>query len=299
MVITVDDPRVVPLSVTFTKIPTVPPVLPAVNVMEGPGVPDSEPIALLERDHTYLTPDVGQEVLHVMLAVKAVVPPDATVGAVGPNVTEVRVLVGTETVITVDAVVVLPPSVALTKIPTVPAVLPAVKVTDRPELPESEPSALLERDHAYVIPPGHVELQLGVAVKVTVPPEDIEGVVGPTATELRVMGADEMVITVEVPLVVPPRVALTKSPTVPAVPPAVKVTWVPLVGLNEPKVAFERAHVYVIPAGHVELHVGDTVNTVELPAPTVGAVGLTATEERVTALLLVTVMLTTSLVAPS
>jgi hypothetical protein len=106
---------------------------------------------------------------------------------------------------------------------------------------------------------GQVELHVGVAVKTFVPPEATEGEVGDTATEFRVMGGARTVITVDVPAVFAPSVAFTYRPTVPAMVPAVKLVVLPLVGLIEPSVELVRAHTYVIPEGHVALHVGVAV----------------------------------------
>ena len=142
-VITAEEPADFPLSDAFTKIPTVPAEVPALKVSEAP-LPVSDPSAVLDSDHTYSMPD-GQLALQVGVAVMDTIPFVATVGAFGLSATAVRVTAVVVTVITVDALAVVPPSVAFTKIPPVVAVLPAVKVTEAP-LPESEPSALLERD---------------------------------------------------------------------------------------------------------------------------------------------------------
>jgi hypothetical protein len=83
--------------------------------------------------------------LHVGVAVKGTVPPVETVGSAGEIATDVRVIGATVTVITVELSFVTLLSVTLTKMPTVPAVVPAVNVTDAP-LPLSEPSAVLVRD---------------------------------------------------------------------------------------------------------------------------------------------------------
>jgi hypothetical protein len=86
----------------------------------------------------------GQVALHTGVAVNSWVLPEATVGDVGPIESEVKVMTVTITLITVFVSTVVPLSVAFTKIPTVPPVLPALKVTDIP-LPLSEPRAALER----------------------------------------------------------------------------------------------------------------------------------------------------------
>jgi hypothetical protein len=65
--------------------------------------------------------------LHIGLAVKGCEPAVETVGVVGLRVNPVR---ATATVISVLLSFVTPPSVALTKIPTVPEALPALNVTE-------------------------------------------------------------------------------------------------------------------------------------------------------------------------
>jgi hypothetical protein len=104
--------------------------------------------------------------------------------------------------------------------PTVPAVLPAVKVTAAPARGLIVPRTVLDRLHTYaILEGGHVALHVGVAMKTWAPSEATVGIVGLTATEVRVTAV--MVITVEVILVIPLSVALTKIPMVPAVAPAV------------------------------------------------------------------------------
>jgi hypothetical protein len=79
--------------------------------------------------------------------------------------------------------------VALTKIPPVTAVVPAVKVAVLPLEAPIEPSVVLVRAHTYVIPvAGQVELHVGVAVKPWLAPAATEGVTGSTASEFKVMG---------------------------------------------------------------------------------------------------------------
>jgi hypothetical protein len=85
-----------------------------------------------------------------------------------------------------------------------------------------------------------VTLQVGVAVKICWVPDGTDGAVGLTASEVNVATRGETVMIVEVPLVVPPSVALTKRPTVPAVVPAVKVFVEPL-PLSGPRLVLERA----------------------------------------------------------
>jgi hypothetical protein len=71
----------------------------------------------------------------------------------------------TVTVINAGALcMVTPLSVALTKRPAIPAVLPAVKVTAAPLVALSVPSERV-RVHEYVVPEGHVEVHLRVVAK--------------------------------------------------------------------------------------------------------------------------------------
>jgi hypothetical protein len=146
-VITVDASFVTPLYVALTKTPTVPAKLAASNVTEVPVELVSEPRELLVRVQAYEIPD-GHVALHVGVAVKGCVPPVDTVGLVGLIDTEVNVIGVVVTVITVDATSVTPLSVALTKMPTVPAVLAASKVTEDPVVPVREPIEVLVRAQA-------------------------------------------------------------------------------------------------------------------------------------------------------
>jgi hypothetical protein len=132
------------------------------------------------------------------------------VGAIGLTDTEFRVLVGvTVTVITVYVPCVVLSRVALTKMPPVMAVVPAVKFTEEP-LPMREPSAVFVRAQEYVIPvAGQVALHVGVAVKPCVLLDGIDGDAGATDTDLRVTAAAVTVITVDADTVFAPRVALT------------------------------------------------------------------------------------------
>ena len=86
-----------------------------------------------------------------------------TDGVGGLSVSPVRVTGVAVTVISVDEPFMVPLRVAFTKMPTVPAVVPALNVAVVVE-GVREPSAVLERIHAYVMVPGHVALQVGVAV---------------------------------------------------------------------------------------------------------------------------------------
>jgi hypothetical protein len=88
---------------------------------------------------------------------------------------------------------------------------------------------------------GHVELHVGVAVKICELPSPTVDAAGPTATDDKVTdGGAVTVMVVELPVVVPLRVAFTKMPTVPAVLPAVKVIEGPL-PLSEPSAELERS----------------------------------------------------------
>jgi hypothetical protein len=81
--------------------------------------------------------------LHAGVAVKACEPLVTIVGVNGLSATEFR---DTVTVIIVDDTTTVPLRVALTKMPTVPVLVPALNVTDEP-LPLSVPSVLLVRVH--------------------------------------------------------------------------------------------------------------------------------------------------------
>jgi hypothetical protein len=82
---------VAPLSVALTKRPTVPRVLPAVNVTEAPVVELSVPIAPFVRVHEYETPE-GQGDVQVGVAVNGgVVAFVETVNEVGSTLTETTV----------------------------------------------------------------------------------------------------------------------------------------------------------------------------------------------------------------
>jgi hypothetical protein len=199
-------------------------------------------------------------------------------------------------VITVEATSFVPPSVALTKMPTVPAVVPAVNVSEAP-LPLIDPIVVLERAQTYEMFPGQVALHVGVALKSCFPPMATVGVSGLTATETRLMGAVVTVITVDASLVVPLSEALTKSPAVPAVVPALKVTVLPL-PLRDPSAMLVSDQVYKMVPGQVALHTGVAVNGVDVPEPTVGARGLKATELRVIGTLVTVITVEASLVVP-
>jgi hypothetical protein len=156
--------------------------------------------------HAYEIPEEGQVEEHVGCAVKTCWPPPVTVGVKGVMDTEASVTV--VTVITVESPFVVAPSVAFTKMPTVPAVDPALNVSVDPE-PERVPRAVLDRLQTYVMLPGHVALHAGVAVKSCEPVAPSVGAVGVRTTEFRVIGAEVTVIVVEDPLVVVLSVALT------------------------------------------------------------------------------------------
>jgi hypothetical protein len=91
---------------------------------------------------------------------------------------------------------VMPLSVALTKRPTVPTVLPAVKFIDAP-VPLSEPIAPSVIFHEYEMPGGQIALHAGMDVKVCVPPEARAAVAGLISTEERVGGGGLIIRLVE------------------------------------------------------------------------------------------------------
>jgi F420-0:gamma-glutamyl ligase len=86
--------------------------------------------------------------------------------------------------------------------PTVPAVVPAVNVSEAP-LPLIEPSVVLVSAHAYVMVPGQVELHVGVAVNGCDPLAATEGSVGLKATELRVTEETVTVMMADASRVIP------------------------------------------------------------------------------------------------
>jgi hypothetical protein len=176
-------------------------------------------------------------------------------------------------------------SVALTKSPTVPNVLPAVKFTAEP-VPLIVPIAPSVRAHEYVVPEGQVPLHVGVAVKTCLPLVATVAVAGLTDTEARVT---EMVISAELMIVTPLSVALTKSPTFPAVLPAVKVTEEPVEPLSVPIEPLVRAHANVVPEGQVLLHVVVVVKACPPPDATVAVAGLTVTAVSTDAVTVITV----------
>ena len=141
----------------------------------------------------------GQGVwVHIGVAEKDCVLPEATVGAAGLIDTDVRMFAAV-TVISVEVIRVVPLSVALTKMPTVPAVLRAAKVVETPLAGLIVPSVVLVGAHAYVMNVvGHPDmLHVGFAVNTCVPLKPTVGNVGVTDTEDRVLtGAAETVITV-------------------------------------------------------------------------------------------------------
>jgi hypothetical protein len=87
-----------------------------------------------------------------------------------------------------DADWVVPLSEALRKSPTLPAVLPAVRMTEMPLVALSVPMVVLVRAHEYETPEGQLELQVGMAVKVCLLHIAIVAPVGVTATDMRVTG---------------------------------------------------------------------------------------------------------------
>jgi hypothetical protein len=173
-------------------MPTVPAVVPAVKVTDVPEVEPMEPSLELVRAHRYVMPVGHVVVLHVEFAVKSAVPLEFTVGSIGLTDSEVRVGGTFVTVTTVEPCLVIPPSVALMKRPTVPVVVPAVNVVVAPLAGEIVPSVVLVRAHTYVMPEvGQVGVQVGLAVNVCVPPVATVGAAGLTATEERIAGITE------------------------------------------------------------------------------------------------------------
>jgi hypothetical protein len=225
----------IPLRVALTKRPTVPPVVPAVN--EGLAVVGlvSEPIAPLVSAQVYVAP-VPQVPLHTRVAVNPCDPSVFTVADVGLTETELRAI----TVITVaELCLVTPLRVVLTNRPTVPPVMPALKVGVAVVGFVSEPIAPFVRVQAKVAPEPQVPLHTGVAVNPCVPPVPTVADVGATVTEVRAM----IVITVTVLcLVTPFRVALTNSPTVPPVVPAVNDGLLVVDPVSEPIATFVKVH---------------------------------------------------------
>jgi hypothetical protein len=117
-----------------------------VKFVSAPLAAVSVPSAVLVRVHAYVIPLVGQVELHVGVAVKGCLVLATTVGEVGSNDTEFRV--SAVTVITVCAPLVVAPSVTLTYSPTVPTVVPAVKVVVVLAAGLMVPSAVLVSAHA-------------------------------------------------------------------------------------------------------------------------------------------------------
>jgi hypothetical protein len=192
-VITLEVPTVTAPNVALTKMPPVSPVLLAVKITVAPVTESRVPKVVLERLHAYVMLEGGHVAMHVGVAVKGCVLPEAIVGLVGDIATEDMVLPRLRRVITVEASMVIPFSVALTKMPPVTAVAPPVKVTATPVTALSVPRVVLVRVHAYVIPEGQgLTLHVGSAVKGIVPLVDTEGSIGLTATEERVMAAVTM-----------------------------------------------------------------------------------------------------------
>jgi hypothetical protein len=205
-----------PLRVALTKSPTVPAVSPAVNVTPEPeGV--RVPIALLLSVHEYTVPE-GHVPVHASVVVNGSVPPVPIEADVGLTATELRAMI----VITVTTLCFVTPfRVALTKRPTVPPVVPAVKVGVDVVAPVRLPIAPFESVHEKMVPAAHAPLHNGVAVNPWVPSVFTVALVGLTVTEVNVAG---MVMIAELSLVIPLSVTLTNSPTVPArVVPAVNV----------------------------------------------------------------------------
>jgi hypothetical protein len=70
---------------------------------------------------------------------------------------------------------------------TFPFVVPAVNFTRGPEVTLRVPVTVFVNDHTSVTVGGHVPVQVGVAVKFTVPPVATCDVAGVTLTDVRVM----------------------------------------------------------------------------------------------------------------
>jgi hypothetical protein len=136
-----------------------------------------------------VVPD-GQVVVHVGVETKDCASPEASVTDKGLIATETKCQPPVFVMVTIAAALclVFPKRVAFTKIPTVPAVLPAVNVTGEPAEVFSEPIALLVMVHEYEVPDGQVELHVGVATKDCEPPRATVAPVGLIATEVRVIG---------------------------------------------------------------------------------------------------------------
>jgi hypothetical protein len=124
-------------------------------------------------------------------------------------------------------------------------------------------------------------VHVGVGTNTCVAPAERLIRAGEIVTALRMIVVDDpdTVITAELSRTTPFREALTKRPVVPAMLPAVKVTCDPEVALSVPR-ELEMAHEYEMSGGQVALHAGVAVKSCVRPEATVGAVGLTATEDR-------------------
>jgi hypothetical protein len=122
-------------------------------------------------------------------------------------------------------------------------VLPAVNVTEVPDVELRVPIEVGAYDQVYVIPePGHVEVHVGLAVKDgVVPPADTVCVAG--VMDTPVSAFEVMVMIAELLIAVTPsRVALTIRPTLPAVLPAVTVVELPAAELTVPMEGLVSAH---------------------------------------------------------
>jgi hypothetical protein len=204
----------------------------------------------------------GQDAVHVGLAVKLPTSPVDSVVDDGITVTEVRLEVAVVIVMMLGTLwTVTPPSVAFTNRPTVPGVVPAVKVVGEPVLELIMPMVLLVRDQENTVPAGHVPLHTGVAVKDCACPGDTDGDLGLTVTEVNVeVGAVMLTNAAALWTVFPYNVALTISPTVPEVSPAVSNTELPVVELREAMALFVRFQEYDVPGGQVERQVTFAMN---------------------------------------
>jgi hypothetical protein len=122
----------VPFRATASVRVTDPDRLPAVNVVEMPSLEERLPFVLF-TDQRYVVMDGQSPPVQVAAAVKVAFPPVNKLADTGVMVAPVRILQpgGRVTVITATGLCfVMPLSVPLAMIPTVPAVVLAVNVTD-------------------------------------------------------------------------------------------------------------------------------------------------------------------------
>ena len=169
--------------------------------------------------------------IHQSLELNAL-PPEDGVPAVEPTIV---IVVAEETV--------FPFQCAWTSSRTTPAPLPAVRTVVLPTSVESEPRVSFV-DQANTIPEGQVPPpHTGTAVKRWTCPEDSDTFAGVTETDSRATREEFAWIVTESLAVrtVPPRVAVTVTVSIPALPPALKVAAAPLEVFNVPNAGSERA----------------------------------------------------------